>query len=490
MRTLVSPQFSKRSVSPSAEAFVVRERMLQRKCACGGTPGPTGECDECKRKRLARKDLGNPSQREVPPIVDEVLQSSAQPLDPATRGFMEERFGYDFGNVRIHLGARAAESTTAINALAYTVGNHVVLGAGHDSPHTIAGKRVLAHELAHVVQQGGGRTLQAYRISNPHDPLEQEASRAEESIVSGKTVPPLSVVANSLQRQSGDPLEDPLGEKKKEAELDPKTKRAYAACPKLCKTFMPVEVAPDRFFALCDDTVKMSSPTVQLGGCTPGRLGTVVFVSGAPAWEMPKSCATCEVTVNGKPPPPTAPIKVGYIQTVEKVLSGGVYFKPDASGKWVWAGNNWLCASNARDGHDSSTAPWFGPDKNGNFAPEPFGTCPSLIDNPLVRLPSGQNIKKDKFGVDRPQWPLRRMRIDGLFHVWLVAQVGNASPIFIYNWSIECWVVALLNDDADPCNKTGWKSMDMKSVKSKGPGKGTATPVLTGATANSLKKPC
>jgi hypothetical protein len=64
------------------------------------------------------------------------------------------RFGHDFGNVRIHTDAQAAESAHAVNALAFTVGNHVVLGAGQYSPQTRAGRELLAHELTHVVQQG------------------------------------------------------------------------------------------------------------------------------------------------------------------------------------------------------------------------------------------------------------------------------------------------------------------------------------------------
>src|SRR5947207_15020706 len=83
----------------------VRGRVLQRKCACGGTPGPAGECEACRKNKLQRR-LGNlpdpPSAAEVPPILHEVLRSPGQPLDAHTRAFMEPRFGYDFGRVRVH----------------------------------------------------------------------------------------------------------------------------------------------------------------------------------------------------------------------------------------------------------------------------------------------------------------------------------------------------------------------------------------------------
>ncbi len=75
-----------------------------------------------------------------------------------TRNFMESRFGYDFGSVQIHNDAMAHRSSADINALAYTHGNHVVFGNGHYQPNTDSGKKLLAHELTHVVQQSGAKT--------------------------------------------------------------------------------------------------------------------------------------------------------------------------------------------------------------------------------------------------------------------------------------------------------------------------------------------
>ena len=88
------------------------------------------------------------------PIVDEVLQSSGEPLEGATRALMEERFGYDFGNVRIHRDARSADSARAVNAHAYTVGRDIVFNSNTFAPDTDSGRRLLVHELTHVVQQG------------------------------------------------------------------------------------------------------------------------------------------------------------------------------------------------------------------------------------------------------------------------------------------------------------------------------------------------
>jgi hypothetical protein len=89
----------------------------------------------------------------VPPVVSDVLSSPGQPLDASTRAFMEPRFGHDFGQVRIHTGHKAAESAHAVKALAYTVGRNIVFGEQQFAPDTATGKILLAHELAHVVQQ-------------------------------------------------------------------------------------------------------------------------------------------------------------------------------------------------------------------------------------------------------------------------------------------------------------------------------------------------
>ena len=92
----------------------------------------------------------------APPIVQDVLRSPGQPLDAATRAFMEPRFGHDFSQVRVHADTKAADSARAVNALAYTVGRDIVFGAGQYAPGTSEGKRLLGHELVHTAQQRQG----------------------------------------------------------------------------------------------------------------------------------------------------------------------------------------------------------------------------------------------------------------------------------------------------------------------------------------------
>jgi len=84
-------------------------------------------------------------------------RGGGQPLDAETRSFFEPRFGHSFTHVRVHTDTQAAESAAAVHALAYTVGGNIVFAAGRYAPGSQSGRRLLAHELTHVVQQGGGR---------------------------------------------------------------------------------------------------------------------------------------------------------------------------------------------------------------------------------------------------------------------------------------------------------------------------------------------
>jgi hypothetical protein len=100
---------------------------------------------------------------EAPASVDRVLASPGRPLEGATQQDMEQRFGQDFSAVRIHEGGPAAQSARDVHAHAYTAGNHIVFGDGRFSPGTSEGRRLLAHELTHVVQQAGDeRRLQRF----------------------------------------------------------------------------------------------------------------------------------------------------------------------------------------------------------------------------------------------------------------------------------------------------------------------------------------
>jgi Domain of unknown function (DUF4157) len=121
-------------------------------------------------------------------LVRDVLSSPGQPLDAETRSVMEPRFGRDFSTVRVHTDAPAAESAVSLNASAYTIGHDVVFGAGGFSPGTDTGRRLLAHELTHVVQQGraGFRSVNRFELGNPDDSAEREATSVAGQFGAGK----------------------------------------------------------------------------------------------------------------------------------------------------------------------------------------------------------------------------------------------------------------------------------------------------------------
>ena len=110
------------------------------------------------REASSVSDLG--ATGEITNEINNVRSSSGSSLDSSAKEFMESRFGYDFGNVRIHAGNLAARSAESLNALAYTVGNHIVFGEGQYQPNSIEGRKLLGHELAHFVQQNGNTESQ------------------------------------------------------------------------------------------------------------------------------------------------------------------------------------------------------------------------------------------------------------------------------------------------------------------------------------------
>ncbi len=113
-------------------------------CACGG------KCSSGASRHIQRTASGpGPGSANVQPI----LGGPSHPLDPHTRSFMEPYFGHDFSRVRVHSDPAAAASADSLGARAYTVGHHLVFGPGQYRPGTAEGRRLLAHELTHVMQQ-------------------------------------------------------------------------------------------------------------------------------------------------------------------------------------------------------------------------------------------------------------------------------------------------------------------------------------------------
>lgn len=204
MRIATSQRDSQTSDSPAAAG------VMQRKCACAGSLG--SECEECKKDMDESMQRSSAAPRRfagLPAPVRDTLAAPGQPLDAASRRFFEPRFGHDFSQVRVHSDSRAAASARDVDARAYTVGHHVVFGDGQYSPESRAGRKLLAHELTHVVQQ---RTLpqlksaDPYTIDAPDNPLEREARSAESAILSARPAPVALSTATRPLLSRADPV--------------------------------------------------------------------------------------------------------------------------------------------------------------------------------------------------------------------------------------------------------------------------------------------
>jgi len=154
---------------PAGEALqrmcpACEEELEVQRTSITATAVDEEEEEQIQAKHEAASLAPGPDRSAAPSIVDDVLGSSGEPLDHHTRHFMESRFGHDFGGVRVHTGAQASASARAVQALAYTVGNNIVFGSGRYAPSENSGRRLLAHELTHVIQQSGAGPRAAPRI--------------------------------------------------------------------------------------------------------------------------------------------------------------------------------------------------------------------------------------------------------------------------------------------------------------------------------------
>jgi hypothetical protein len=179
---------------PATETIARTALQIQRAC-----------CNKCEHEDkpvgLQRSAAGTP---DVPAISAELESSIAglsdrgDPLPTPVRSFMESRFGADFGGVRVHTDAHAHGLARAVDAQAFTVGRNVVFGAGHYAPETEQGKRLLAHELTHVIQQqGAGSSVQR----QPNEPLQFGPKRSTRSAGGMARSTQVSMAREQIEKQ-------------------------------------------------------------------------------------------------------------------------------------------------------------------------------------------------------------------------------------------------------------------------------------------------
>src|SRR5438132_13394239 len=149
-------------------------------------------------------------EEQEPSLVKNVVGSGGgSPLDSDTKGFMESRLGADFADVRVHTDSKASESARSVQAHAYTVGTDVVFQSGKYEPESDSGKRMLAHELTHVVQQRSGPVAGTpapggIKVSNPSDAFEQAAEGSADRVMTGTAPTPAATAPAAVQREEDD----------------------------------------------------------------------------------------------------------------------------------------------------------------------------------------------------------------------------------------------------------------------------------------------
>lgn len=158
---------------------------------------PCKHCDEARRIQAKEDDGQTPAVTSKVESQIEGLRGGGEPLPKPTREFFEGRFGRDFGDVRVHTGGQAASSARSLGARAYTVGSDVVFGSGEYAEGTLGGRRLLAHELTHVVQQSEQRPPHIQRVDG-----ETSTPAPASSGPASSGMPPASGLSVSMTRLS------------------------------------------------------------------------------------------------------------------------------------------------------------------------------------------------------------------------------------------------------------------------------------------------
>ena len=261
-----------------------RAELLQRKCARRGSQNLGVECEERRKKGsvLQRRAANQTELGTVQPIAHEMLRSPGQQLDAAARKFMESGFGHNFSQVRLHTDPTAAESARTAGTLAYTTGADFVFGTGQYSPQTGLGLRLLAHELAHVIQQGGkARDSSKAELGYFDDVLEQEAEAVGRRVAQGAKA--------TVRERTNTPIiqgrapEPPAGS----APVPPSTAPSLLRKPGIADLFItvttPAEMTGSRLLSMKPSLAPNSGLTFQLA--RPGKFQQDEHVAAILRWK-------------------------------------------------------------------------------------------------------------------------------------------------------------------------------------------------------------
>jgi hypothetical protein len=217
-RTAIPPRVpenvrTKLAINQPGDEFEQEANRASEKVLQGQAPGGDSRRAAAGLQMEGRFDHQT-ARTEAPPALQEVLNSTGQPLDANTRAFMESRFQFDFGRVRVHQDEVANRAASQLSARAFALGSKIAFGHGHYAPRTTEGRKLIAHELSHVVQQSRGEPLVLRRApilkgKSQHEFGESDAPTIDKAIAASgltKWVP-----AKNLAKLTGNvDTEDPV----------------------------------------------------------------------------------------------------------------------------------------------------------------------------------------------------------------------------------------------------------------------------------------
>lgn len=220
---------------------------IQRKCSCNNNARNSEGCESCKRKKLQRRALSGSeygsheweadqaaarvlmqaeqpgyappritpvsatreSSDSIPASVEQTLARSGEPLEAGARAFMERGFGADFSSVRVHRDRQAQQSARDVDARAYTAGSHIVFGESQYAPGDQSGRLLLAHELAHTLQQGASQAMPVQRACLPTKDCAGPKATLEEFVKNTESKPENISKADKRKKACGKTPPDP-----------------------------------------------------------------------------------------------------------------------------------------------------------------------------------------------------------------------------------------------------------------------------------------
>ena len=310
----VSGTQTSKTVALAPAIVATQQPVLRRRCACGQHE-PSGECEECKRKHSEEKGSGDPLLRRatlrksainrVPDSVSVAMQQRGSAMDAGLRSRLESSFRCDLSQVRVHADEPAAQAAAAIDARAFTFGQNIWFGRNEFSPHSSRGFHLLAHEVAHTIQQGTQTPVvqRSLGVGAVDDPAEIAAEHAADAVVHATPIAQLGSDQPVIRRQAAGkfPAVEDLGPDEKRVSLDEHTRYrikrteqpirhtseepappTVGVCADFAKAWVRVEWCRDRVLGHVDVGVDVTKqlqsiiPSLLQAVATRGDVGSVL----------------------------------------------------------------------------------------------------------------------------------------------------------------------------------------------------------------------